>query len=160
MRALLLELIGLAMLQTLMLLFIRTDALRNLVKLIGGVAMVLVLLSRVIAFDFAAYSSAIQSQMNSSALDGDALREQQDRLNRLYIEQECAAYILGKAEQLCVPLRSASVTLAWNTDGYWYPIHAVLTVSAGQAPSAVLEDTIQTDLGIPASEQVWQEEGR
>lgn len=155
----LLELVGIALLQSLACLMMDQERFRKLLQLIGGVAITLVLLSRVMTFDFAAYASALRESGSLGSWDAKTALAENEKLNRRYIEQACAAYILDKAGEMGVPLMDAKVTLAWNTDGYWYPVHAELTVPNGNGYHPTLADTIQTDLGIPLSEQIWREEG-
>ena len=158
MKEMLLELIGIAMLQTVVMLFAGNDSTRKTIQLVGGVSMTLVLLSSVMRFDFSAYSSALWPQQEQNAWSSDFVREKNDRLNRLLIEEECAAYILDKARELNVELLDASVGLSWSTNGYWYPSQAVLVVPKGTGTSAQLADVIQTQLGVPLDAQTWRED--
>ena len=158
MRSLLLELIGIALLQSIVMLFAGNDSTRRIIQLVGGVAMTLLLISGVMRFDYAAYASALWPQQEQGLWNGDLVREENDRLNRLLIEQECAAYILDKARELNVELLDASVGLSWSTNGYWYPSQASLVVPKGAGKSAQLADLIQTELGVPMEAQTWRED--
>ena len=155
MKTVLLALVGLAMLETLVSLFAGSDTMRRTVKLIGGTAMGVLLLSQVMQFDYAAYSAAIRTSRADLAWDRAEAEQTQARLNRMIIEAECSAYILDKAAAKGLPLSSAEVTLSWSTEGYWYPSGVMLT---GTAADDLLADAIETDLGIPRWAQEWRED--
>lgn len=158
MRSFLLELISLAMLTSAALLFADSERMKSAVKLVGCVAMTTLLLSNIVHLDYSAYSSELRKQ---SLLEIPDLRQTQadaERLDRLVIEEECAAYIWNKAEERNVEIVDVSVSLAWNSEGYWYPQKAVIRVPAGQHRDDLLSDLIWTELGIAPSDQQWEED--
>lgn len=157
MKQMLLSLIGIALLQSVCTLLTNDEKHKTILRLAGGIAMVTLLLSSLRSFDYDAYASSLRTSLQATEL-GDAALKERRKLNRTLIEQECRAYILDKAEALGADLKEASVTLSWNTDGYWYPSAAELKVSENGAYHSGLADVIQTDLGIPLSAQVWREE--
>ena len=57
-----------------------------------------------------------------------------------------------------IELSSAEVTLAWNTDGFWYPVHAEMTVTEENTELSMLKRLIESELGIPIAEQIWRAE--
>lgn len=158
MRHLLLQMIGIALLETAGCMLVERKAFRSVIRLAGGAAMTLLLLESVMTFDYQAYASALKSAYDLN-LETEQLQSERDRLDRLYIERECAAYILNQAEKLGAAVLDASVSLSWNTDGFWYPTAAELLLPAGEEPSEPLSDVITAELGIAKSAQVWREEG-
>lgn len=153
----LLNLIGIAFLQLLAIQLLDTRKQKALVRFAGGTAMAAILLGQVIQFDYDAYASTLRKMMNCSEITENT-QEESRRLNRLFIEKECSAYIIEKADALGVTLLEVDVTLSWNTDGYWYPSAAALTVLVPCDHRRELEVWIETDLGIPISSQTWNEE--
>ena len=157
-RQTLFALIGIALLQTVLCLLVEEEKYRSILCISGGLAMILLLLGQVLSFDYNVYASALREQIHTSELT-ENIRTDNERLNRMFIEQECRAYILDKAYVLEVPMIDAAVSLRWNTDGYWYPCSAELTIPSDGEKNDTLSDAIQTDLGIPLSEQTWIREG-
>lgn len=158
MRTLLLQLIALALLTAAALLFADGDRMKRAVRLIGGVAMATLLMSSVVQLNYAAYASELRKQTLLEMPDLEQTRADAERLDRLLIEQETAAYIWFRADELNVALLDVSVSLAWNTEGYWYPEKAVIRVPVGQGRNAALSDLIRSELGIPPEAQRWEEE--
>ena len=76
-------------------------------------------------------------------------------LERTYIEEQCAAYILAKAGQVGAEVESVSVRAQWD-DGalVWYPREAVMTGRYSEA----LARAVEAELGIPPERQSWREE--
>lgn len=157
----LLTMTGVAVITTIASFFASNGSMQRVLKLIGGVAMAIVLLSPLLKFDFAAYAASLQLYSDSAAWDSAAAEETEKRLNRTIIESECSAYILDKAAQLGVPLTGAQVSVQWSTtDGVWYPCAATLTQPVGAEKSAALTDVIEADLGIPSERQEWSEDAQ
>lgn len=155
----LLTMTGVALITTIASFFATSGSMKRVLKLIGGVAMAIALLSPLLKFDFAAYAASLQLYNGSAAWDSTAVEETEKRLNRTIIESECSAYILDKAAQLGVPLTGVQVAVQWSTtDGVWYPCAATLTQPAGAEKSAALADIIEADLGISSERQEWRED--
>lgn len=158
MRSFLLELISLAMLTSAALLFADSERMKSAVKLVGCVAMTTLLLSNIVHLDYSAYSSELRKQSLREMPDLRQTQADAERLDRLVIEEECAAYIWNKAEERKVEIVDVSVSLAWNSEGYWYPQKAVIRVPTGQHRDDLLSDLIWTELGIAPSDQQWEED--
>ena len=93
MRSLLLELISLAMLTSAALLFADGERMKNAVRLVGCIAMTTLLLSNIVHPDYSAYSSELRKQSLREMPDLQQTQADAERLDRLLIEEECAAYI-------------------------------------------------------------------
>ena len=79
--------------------------------------------------------------------------ENTEKLNRLYIQERCAAYILDKAESLGLRPGEIRVGLRWSDGGYWYPVSAELEEDYNGRLSAFME----AELGISADMQKWRD---
>ena len=157
MRILLLRLVGIALLQTIGCILADRDSFRAVIRLAGGIAMIVLLLGSITSVDYDAYAAALRH--GELLLQDDALQNEKERLDRLYIEQECAAYILKQAQELGVTVSDVHVSLSWCTDGYWYPSAVELDCPNASDPDGALSDRLTSDLGIPRESQCWREEG-
>lgn len=160
MRELLLLLISIALFETVILCFAEGERMRRVVRLVGGSAMALALLSTVMRFDYAAYAASLRREALEMQTDTDEIRDEAQRLNRSLIEEACAAYIRNRAKNLGVALQDVQVKLAWDVSGFWYPEEAELTLAENQQYSAALQDAIQTELGIAPDAQHWRKDGQ
>ncbi|MCR5577322.1 MAG: hypothetical protein K6F56_09970 [Oscillospiraceae bacterium] len=81
------------------------------------------------------------------------------RLNRLFIEEEYAAYVQNRAEQLGVSGLKAEIQTEWAYDGLWVPYASHITGSVDTSERAALERMLREELGIPAERQYWYADG-
>lgn len=126
---------------------------KKAVKLICGFAVILSIISGVTDFDFRFYSKSMADyRAEAEKLVADSQREQ-SALERKYIEDECEAYILDKAIELGLSCESASVTVKWSEEGYWYPVAVELNAEFEHR----LASCIEAELGIPMDNQTWSE---
>ena len=157
MRAFLLSMIGIALMELLLSAYAGSGTMHRIVHLLGGTAMAVLVLSRVIGFDYSGYAAAIARSNGSLLWNADSAAESGQQLNRRLIEDRCRAYILDKAAGMDVRLSDAAVTLTWSTDGYWYPTAATLVSAAEQGKSEALERMLESDFGIPPDQVEWRE---
>ena len=128
------------------------EGIRRVLRLAGGVLMILVLLQPVVHMD-----------LGDLRLSPDALRQEAEALEEEYarqqeaaletgIEEELASYIWDKAQALGLSCQ-VRVTVETGADGI--PVPRSVTVTG--AYSEDLSEIIETDLGIPREQQNWQE---
>ena len=128
------------------------EGIRRVLRLAGGVLMILVLLQPVVRMD-----------LGDLRLSPDALRQEAEALEEEYarqqeaaletgIEEELASYIWDKAQALGLSCQ-VRVTVETGADGI--PVPRSVTVTG--AYSEDLSEIIETDLGIPREQQNWQE---
>ena len=160
MRDTLLLLIAIAFTETIVQCFSDGEALRKTVRLVGGAAAAIAILSSLLQFDYAAYAASLREELLTVQPDTEQAQTEASRLNRLLIEEECAAYIWDRARAIGIALQDVKVTLAWDPAGFWYPAQAELTVSSDATQSSALSDVIQTELGIAPDAQHWREDGQ
>lgn len=125
------------------------------VKLICGLAMVLSVISPIVKLDFKEYSRFLKKYNDNAAAFVESANDYSDKLNRLYIQDECAAYILDKAENNGAKLESVSVKAEWSTEGYWYPVSAEIEYNCSYEKISELERAIEAELGIAKERQAW-----
>ncbi len=129
---------------------------RKVLRCVCGAVMALQLLYPITGFDMDFYSSSAALYRQRAAEAAGSATAEADRLSRTIIEDECAAYILDKADELSCPLTGAEVSAVWSTDGYWYPWEATLRGGQGEGKAA-LARLIEAELGVPAERQHWEE---
>ena len=102
-----------------------------------------------------AFPEIARYREQSAALTHSA-EENENRLNRLLIEEECEAYIEDKAEKLGFPLSRCRVSVRWE-DGFWMPEAVELTGDGDENTRRELEERIEAELGIRRERQTWIE---
>lgn len=80
-------------------------------------------------------------------------------LNRRVIEERCAAYILDKAENMGISLRSLQIHASWNPEGIWVPDSAVLVFDGSEDEQQQISRLLEADLGIQLHRQEWITDG-
>ena len=95
-------------------------------------------------------SLALEDFKEQAASRTDELERKNEELRRDIIAEECRAYILTKAAELGV---EAEASVALSEDGT--PFSCRIRSECGGAVKFVLSETIERDLGIPASRQYW-----
>ena len=115
-----------------------------------------VLVAGVSEFDYQTYAASLQRERADIRWDADSVKEEVDALHRRYIEAQCEAYILENASRMQIELTEVDVFLAWNTEGYWYPVQAEITAANSKEDVTALKSLIESELGIPIGEQIWK----
>lgn len=156
MKETLYSLIGIAMIQSILLLILKGERDERIIKLIGGAAMASVLIAGFTSFDYQTYAASLQREKNSIHWETDSLKEDVDALHRRYIESECEEYIKENASHLQIGISDVEVTLSWNTEGFWYPVHAEIEITDPYADLTQLKQLLERELGIPLNEQIWR----
>jgi hypothetical protein len=127
----------------------------NVLRLICGTVMVLALISPVLRFDFAAYSLSLAQYREAAEGIAAGAAESTDRLSRTIIEEECAAYILDKAQVLGVTCSAVTVSVKWGDGGCWYPYEVYLEAQGQESAKNSLAGIMEAELGIPCERQHW-----
>ena len=82
-------------------------------------------------------------------------RDMSAKLNREIIENEYAAYIMEKAEEMGVDVSSVIVKTKWDTEGIWVPHEAYIEYENDGRRAESLRKLIELRLGIPEERQIW-----
>ena len=129
---------------------------RTVTRMVCGVVCALAVAAPLLTVDVAEIAAGVaryRQQAEIIMADGE---EERKMLERTYIEEECAAYICGKAADTGAEIAGASVQARWDEAGLvWYPWSA--TVDGAYDP--VLSGIIEGDLGVPGERQEWRNDG-
>ena len=125
---------------------------KKVVQLLCGAVMTVALLSPLLEPDLGDYGLNLSKyRAGAEALAGKGTELRQS-LDRSIIEEKLEAYILDKARELDAELTAVQVTVQWSTEGFWYPVSAVM-----DGPyHARLSRLTEAELGIPAKAQTWR----
>ena len=128
------------------------EGIRRVLRLAGGVLMILILLQPLTRIDPSELEISLDDyRQEASDLRESYARQQQEEL-AAGIAAELDAYIWDKARELGLDCR-AHVTVEIGADGTAFP--RSVTVEGPYSPA--LSEIIETDLGIPEENQKWQE---
>ena len=128
---------------------------KKAVGIVCAVSMITALISPLVKLDFSEYSEAVAGYKISAQKYADNGIENRENLNRLYIQEQCQAYILDKADYLGADVSAVKVTAEWSNDGYWYPVSADINHDCSDADRKKLESQIEAELGISRDNQNW-----
>lgn len=129
---------------------------RDVLRLVCGLAMVMALISPLTRLDMDGYAISLARYREEYQQYYDQTQEKSDRLVRSVIEQECATYILDKAQLVGLRVTSAEVTAKWgDEEKVWYPYEVYIEFEGDISQTSGLADTIEADLGVPRERQYW-----
>lgn len=127
----------------------------NALKLLCGLVMIFAIISPLANLDFSEYSKSLKKYSDRADELTASANEYEDKLNRTFIEESCAAYILDKAENYGAHPDSVAVSADWSMDGYWYPVSADINCSCTDEQRSRLSASIEAELGIAKERQTW-----
>ncbi len=123
----------------------------------GGFAAMAAMLSVVGNIDALGVGVYVDRYRDEAAGIVEDAEERVRRETRFIIEEKCEAYIMDKASEMGVALRSVTVTAKWSGEGFWYPERCALE----GVESRELSRVIEAELGIGPDRQSWStEDGR
>lgn len=129
--------------------------LRRIFRLAGGLVLVLAAVNPVLKLDEADVSRILTEYRVTAEDYGEALVEQNNLLYKTIIEENTAAYILDKAEELGISCR-VEVTFVYDEQGNPYPGEVVLLGSWTDRQRDALSSVLECELGIPAQRQYFE----
>lgn len=132
---------------------------KKIASLCASVSLAMMLFGAAGAAKWDGYALSLAEYRAAAAAMRSDAEAQGDRLNRLVIERECEEYIMDKAAELRIELRSADVSAAWSREGVWVPESAVLVAGSESEGLSELSALIESQLGIAAERQEWRIEG-
>ena len=130
-------------------------AVKKVLRLICGLVLTMALISPLAGPDTADYALSLADYHERVAALTEELGQTEKRLDRMYIEEHCAAYILDEAHALGLEGR-VEVRAKWR-DSCWVPWEARLYIKADAEAKARLSARLEGELGIAAERQSWYE---
>lgn len=126
---------------------------KNVTRMVCGLVCALAVASPLVELDLESLAAGMAAYERQAQIAAGRGEDEQKMLERTYIEEQCAAYILAKASEIGTEVESVYVLARWDEDVLvWYPWEAEIT----GAYSGRLSGAIEADLGIPASRQEWR----
>lgn len=130
-------------------------SIRKICRLAGGLVLLLAAVSPVVKLDEADLTRALTEYRVTAQDYGDALVEKNNILYKTIIEENTAAYILDKAKELGISC-GAEVIFAYDEDGNPYPEEVRVFGRWTEAQKAELSRVLETELGIPPGQQMFE----
>lgn len=129
---------------------------RTVTGMTCGLVCALALASPLLRLDVGSLAVGIAEYRQQAQKIGETAEEEGKMLERTYIEEQCAAYICAKAEELGAVVDAVSVLARWDDEALaWYPWQAQIDGPYSRA----LSRSIEGELGIPAERQSWRDDG-
>lgn len=152
-RNYLLSVVAVCMITVIAGVMIQKGSLQKIVRLIGGILVLLVAIRPLLTLDMEKISEYLQELNATYSFDTENIKSTQLELMRERVKASSEAYIEKKAKELGGMLQ-AEVTLS---DGD-YPVPVGVTLIGTLAPeqARAVSEYIETALNIPASLQEWR----
>ena len=137
---------------------IHEGGVKNIMKLLSTAVLTIAILSPIKDLDLDSYAleSARIKELEDELLSGS--HEAEEKLNRLYIQQEYNEYIKNEAAQLGIINPEISVLAQWNLEGLWVPYSVQIYADCDKSKADELGRIIRDELGIPYERQLWFDE--
>ena len=132
-------------------------AVRKVGRLTGGLVLLIAMLHPLMALDQDALTRALTEYRLELSTYSDELEEENRSLMKGIIEEQCAAYIQDKAEEMGI---QCQISVEVGEEGDW-PVPESVTVfgSLSEEQQAELTQAIEVDFAIPAERQSYQSGG-
>ena len=129
---------------------------RSVTRLVCGLVCALAIASPLLHLNIDAIAKGVAGYRQRAEEITAQAEDEEKMLERTYIEEKYAAYILGKATEAGASIRDAAVLARWDDEELiWFPWEATLYGTY----SPELSRSIEADLGIPAQRQNWSDDG-
>ena len=129
-------------------------AVKRVSKLLCGIILLIATVKPLIDIDFSTLSRYMVEYNNAAGQYSADLSEVNERLSKVIIEEQSAAYILDKATSLDMDV-TAEVEARRGDGELWYPYEATLSGEYTDAQKNELSELIEAELAIPAQRQNW-----
>lgn len=129
---------------------------KKILRLTGGLILVLAVIGPVKDWDSSAFDNLTSSFQSTVQVYQEDLELQQEILYEGIIAENIAAYILDKAERLGMTCQ-VKVTVFRGEDGVYYPDQVTVTGTWTAQQKEELQDALESELGIPTSMQCFEE---
>lgn len=154
MRQWLLGVIGSALCCSVALALCPKGRVRSVTRFVCAMVCMLSLLSPLLSLDETELFPSLEDYRAEAETIAETERKMGEDEQRVYIQQQCAAYILTEAKALGLSVSEAEVLARWDADsGAWLPAYSTVDAPYNAALSAAIE----RDLGIAKEAQRWRE---
>ncbi len=154
MKAWLMGIVGAALLASLAEMLCPAGRVKPVLRLLCALVCALAVAEPLMELDMKSLSIGLASYRQQAQQITESEEEEAKMVQRTYIQEECAAYILTQAEARGLTLSSVAVTAQWDEgEALWYPWE----VQIDGAYSPALAAAIEEDLGVPEERQRWAE---
>lgn len=128
---------------------------KKTVGLVCAAAMIIAVISPLNTVNYSNFSVDIQKYKNEAEKLCEIAANEEENLNRTFIEDKCETYIMDKAASCGGNISSLTVDAQWSTDGFWYPETAYIVGSFTSEQKGILEVFMESELGIMKCNQNW-----
>lgn len=154
MKQWLMGIVGAALLASLAEMLCPAGRVKPVLRLVCALVCALAVAEPLMELDMEDLSIGLASYRRQAQQITESEEEAAKMVQRTYIQDECAAYILTQAEALGLSVPSAAVTAHWDEgEALWYPWEARMDCAYSPALAAAVEE----GLGIPEERQRWTE---
>ena len=152
-RSYLLSVVAVCMMTVVAAALIRKSSLKKIVRLLGGVLIMLVAIRPLLSLDMERISAYLEDINTTYHFDTDGIKSTQQELMRQQVRQTAEKYIEDTAESIGASLQ-AEVTL--SDEEYPVPVSVVLIGTLTPEQVQTVSASIETSLNIPAERQEWR----
>lgn len=124
-------------------------------RLAGGLLMMLAVVQPLVGLDYDALAQVLSEYRVTAAGYGDALEQENERLVKAIIEEQTAAYISDKAEELGMDC-TAEVTYHYGTDGAVWPEFIFVRGHFTEQQREALSRYLEAELAVPEESQTFE----
>lgn len=155
MRSWVIGITGMSLITSVVMAVVPKGRVRKTVSLICGMAMIVVLVSPVLDFDYDTFAQYISGYSYDTDVQEKNLDEENERLTRRIIQEEVNAYILDKAQSVGAVDVMVLAQTKMDEDGAWYPWEVTVEGKFTSEQQQEVQNTIEGDIGIPPDRQYW-----
>ena len=130
-------------------------AAKKIGKLAGGLLILIAVLKPLVGLDYGALAGALANYHIQTEGYSRALEDENERLIKIIIAEQTAAYIQDKAAELGA-VCTAEVTCTAGEDGSFYPASVVIYGELTVEQEKLLGRIIEGDLAIPKESQEYE----
>ena len=129
---------------------------KKICRLAGGLALLLAAAGPLLRLDGGALAGALEAYRVQLQGYEEALEERNNLFYQTIIEENTAAYIVDKAEEMGISCQ-AEVTFAYDEDGVPTPWEVTARGDWTDLTRKALERLLEDDLGVPLQRQHYEE---
>lgn len=155
MTALLRELIALSVLSGAALFLCPEGGVKRVLSVLTAAILCISVLGRWRDFDYGALALDQARIRQAEDAIGRQAEEQSRALNRLYVQEQLAAYVQSLGERLGIENLEAEIQVEWSLDGLWVPC-AIRIRGVEEEKRTELSRLLRSELGIPEERQEWE----